>query len=66
MEIVEVLGYQSATAVAPGDYILNTLYKFEIDREKSTPEKVVGQLKRTKNKMENREKLELAGFFDMI
>lgn len=54
MEITEVVGYKD------GEIILNPLYKFEED-EKSTLEKVSGNLKRTDNKMQNVFKLQLAG-----
>ncbi|MCI8530175.1 MAG: CpaF family protein [Lachnospiraceae bacterium] len=54
MEITEVVGYED------GQVILNPLYVFEED-EKSTLEKVSGQLKRTKNKMKNIFKLQLSG-----
>lgn len=54
MEITEIIGYKD------GKIILNPLYKFEED-ENSTLEKVSGTLKRTKNKMQNMHKLQLAG-----
>lgn len=54
MEITEIVGYKD------GEIILNPLYKFEED-ENSTLEKVSGSLKRTKNKMKNVFKLQLAG-----
>lgn len=59
MEITEVLGLKD------GEIQLNTLYKFEED-EKSTMEKVSGQLKRTENSMVNVDKLRLAGILDVI
>ena len=54
MEICEVLGYEN------GQIVLNPLYVFEED-ENSTLEKVSGSLNRTKNKMQNVYKLQLAG-----
>lgn len=54
MEITEVVGYED------GKIILNPLYVFEED-EKSTLEKVSGELRRTDNKMINTFKLRLAG-----
>ena len=54
MEICEVAGYEN------GQIKLNVLYKFEED-ENSTLEKVSGSLLRTKNKMINVFKLQLAG-----
>ncbi|MBR4733733.1 MAG: CpaF family protein [Lachnospiraceae bacterium] len=55
MEITEVVGYKD------GQIILNPLYKFEEDPEKSTLDKVVGELKRTKNPMVKDFKLKLSG-----
>lgn len=55
MEITEVLGYEN------GEIVLNPLYQFVEDPEKSTLEKVVGSLQRTKNPMKNDYKLRLAG-----
>lgn len=55
MEITEVVGFKN------GQIILNPLYVFEED-ENSTLEKVSGQLKRTKNPIQNDFKLKLAGF----
>lgn len=54
MEITEVLGMKE------GKIMLNPLYVFEED-EKSTLDKVSGQLVRTQNKMQNTLKLQLAG-----
>lgn len=54
MEITEVIGYEN------GEIQLNPLYVFEED-ENTTLEKVSGSLKRTKNKMQNVFKLQLAG-----
>jgi len=56
VEIVEVLGYEK------GEIILNPLYVFQED-EKSTLEKVSGSLVRTKNKMQNIQKLQQAGIY---
>ena len=55
MEITEVVGYKD------GQIILNPLYKFEEDPEKSTVDKVVGELKRTKNPLVKDFKLKLSG-----
>lgn len=55
MEITEVVGYKN------NEIVLNPLYVFEED-ENSTLEKVSGSLRRTKNKMVNRFKLELSGY----
>ncbi len=55
MEITEVVGYKNK------EIVLNPLYIFEED-ENSTLEKVSGSLRRTKNKMVNRFKLELSGY----
>lgn len=55
MEITEVVGYKD------GQIILNPLYKFEEDPEKSTIDKVVGQLKRTNNPLVKDFKLKLSG-----
>ena len=54
MEITEVAGYEN------GRIILNPLFVF-VEDEKSTLNKVSGGLQRTKNKLKNRKKLELAG-----
>lgn len=54
MEITEILGYSD------GKIQLNPLYIFEED-ERSTLEKVSGQLKRTDNKLVNDFKLKLSG-----
>lgn len=54
MEITEVVGYEN------GHIILNPLYVFEED-ENSTLDKVSGQLKRTKNKLQHDFKLRLTG-----
>ena len=59
MEITEVVGYEK------GRVLLNPLYVFEED-EKSTLEKVSGSLKRTDNKMQNTQKLVLAGILTEI
>jgi len=54
MEISEVVGYKD------GKVVLNPLYQF-VEDEKSTLEKVSGELKRTDNEMINTQKLILAG-----
>ena len=59
MEITEIIGYED------GKIILNPLYIFEED-EKTTLEKVSGSLNRTKNKMHNILKLQLAGIKTII
>ena len=59
MEITEVLNYEN------GEIKLNPLYVFEED-ENSTLEKVSGSLNRTKNKMQNVWKLQLAGIKEEI
>lgn len=55
MEISEVIGYKN------GKIILNPIYEF-VEDEKSTLEKVSGELKRTTNEFMNYQKLRLAGF----
>ena len=60
MEITEVLG------VEDGQIKLNPLYVFEEDKEKSTIDKVVGSLKRTRNPMMNDFKLRMAGIREII
>ena len=54
MEITEVVGYEN------GKVLLNPLYVFEEDSHSSLT-KVSGSLKRTQNKMQNCQKLQLAG-----
>ena len=56
MEISEIVGYED------GKIVLNPLYVFEEDPELSSLDKVVGSLKRTKNKMQNDFKLILSGY----
>ncbi len=56
MEITEVVGYEN------GKIILNPLYVFEEDKDKSTQTKVVGSLKRTENPLIHTEKLEGSGY----
>lgn len=56
MEISEIVGYED------GKIVLNPLYVFEEDPELSSLDKVVGSLKRTKNKMKNDFKLILSGY----
>jgi pilus assembly protein CpaF len=55
MEITEIVGYED------GKIKLNPLYVFE-ENEKSTMEKVEGDLKRTKNPLLNDFKLKLMGY----
>lgn len=55
VEITEVLGYEN------GEILLNPLYRFVEDEEKSAIDKVVGKLTRTNNKMQNVDKLLMAG-----
>ena len=59
MEITEVVGYEN------GKIILNPLYVFEED-ENSTLQHVSGQLERTENKMKNKQKLVLSGYYDEL
>lgn len=61
MEIVEILGYDSTTRT----YRINPLYEF-CETEQSSKEKVVGSLCRTKNPMQNIQKLENAGIYRQI
>ena len=49
------MGYEN------GRIILNPIYVFEQDDEKSSMTKVVGSLKRTNNPLQNQLKLQLAG-----
>ena len=56
MEIAEVTGYDTVSRQIK----LNTLYEFQESSE-STKGKVIGELVRTSNKMENTLKLEMAG-----
>ena len=57
MEITEVVGYEN------GKIILNPLYVFEEDKEKSKSSgKVVGSLVRTENALQHKEKLESSGY----
>ena len=59
MEITEVVGLKD------GEIELNPLYAFE-ENEESTMEKVVGELKRTKNPLKNTFKLKLMGYKGVI
>lgn len=59
MEISEVMGLKD------GEIELNPLYVFE-ESEKSTMDKVVGELKRTKNPLKNTFKLKLMGYKGVI
>jgi pilus assembly protein CpaF len=61
MEIVEVLGYDTEKR----KIIINPLYEFRESKE-STKNKVVGQLARTENLMQNVQKLENAGIDRVI
>ncbi len=61
MEIVEILGYDSATHT----FRTNTLYEFR-ELPQSSKEKVVGRLERTNNPMANIQKLENAGIYRTI
>lgn len=61
MEIVEVLGYDPDTR----QYRLNPLYRFE-ETAASSRNRVVGSLVRTKNPMQNTQKLRNAGFNQVI
>lgn len=61
MEICEVVGYEHGTGNETGKIILNPLYVF-VEDENSTLEKVSGELKRTKNKMQKDFKLKLSGY----
>lgn len=63
VEICEVVGYEPNDD--GGKILLNTLYRFEED-ENSTPTKVSGNLIRTKNPMEKKDKLRLAGIMTKI
>lgn len=55
MEITEIKGYEN------GRFLLNPLYEFVEDREKSTKDKVAGRLQRTDNPLIHTMKLENAG-----
>lgn len=59
MEICEVMGLKN------GEIELNPLYVFE-ESEESTLDKVVGELKRTKNPLKNTFKLKLMGYKGVI
>ena len=59
MEITEVVGLKD------GEIELNPLYVFE-ENEESTMERVVGELKRTKNPLKNKFKLKLMGYKGVI
>lgn len=54
MEITEVVGYQN------GEIVLNPLYQFVEDRSVKS-DKVIGELRRTENKLQHRDKLDNAG-----
>ncbi len=59
IEITEVVGYENK------EIILNPLYQFK-ETEESTVQKVVGELKRTKNPMKHDFKLKLSGIYEEI
>lgn len=61
MEIVEILGYDRETHT----YKVNPLYEF-IESPESRKEKVVGILRRTKNAMQNTQKMENAGIYTKL
>ncbi|GHU93290.1 type II/IV secretion system protein [Clostridia bacterium] len=61
VEIVEVLNYDTEKR----RIIINPLYEF-VESEKSSKNKVIGQLTRTKNEMKNVEKLRNAGIDRVI
>lgn len=61
MEIVEILGYDRETHT----YNVNPLYEF-IESPESRKEKVVGMLRRTKNAMQNTQKMENAGIYTKL
>ena len=61
MEIVEILGYDQETHT----YKVNPLYEF-IESPESRKEKVVGMLRRTKNAMQNTQKMENAGIYTKL
>lgn len=62
MEIDEVIGYDNDT----NRVVLNPIYKFEEDEKKTSLRKVVGNLKRTDNKIKNQDKFILAGIYDFM
>ena len=55
IEITEIVGYEN------GMFLLNPLYEFVEDKEKSTKDKVCGGLQRTGNPLKHTVKLENAG-----
>lgn len=55
MEITEIVGYED------GKFLLNPLYQFVEEKEKSTKDKVYGALRRTENSLRHRIKLDNAG-----
>lgn len=61
MEIVEILGYDPVSR----EFITNPLYTFQ-ETAQSTKNKVVGQLLRTENPMQNTQKLQNAGIDRVI
>lgn len=61
MQIVEILGYDTATR----NFRINPLYEFR-ESPQSTKEKVAGKLVRTEHPMQNVQKLENAGIYRTI
>lgn len=61
MQIVEILGYDTATRT----FRINPLYEFH-ESPQSTKEKVAGKLVRTEHPMQNVQKLENAGIYRTI
>ncbi len=61
MEIVEILGYDTATRT----FRINPLYEFR-ELPESTRDRVVGRLMRTDAPMRNTQKLENAGVYDIM
>ena len=61
MQIVEILGYDTATRT----FRINPLYEFR-ESPQSTKEKVAGKLVRTEHPMQNVQKLENAGIYRTI
>ena len=59
VEICEVLGYSD------GQIQLNTLYEF-VETGEDSEHKIIGELRRTKNKMVNTQKFSLAGLSDKV
>lgn len=67
MEICELVGLDtSKNQSAGGEYILNPLYRFEIDRSAYGDGQVHGVLRRTQNKMIKTEKLQMCGIWNEL